>query len=63
MVRMLNFHVFISEGYCVGCLQVSLTGMDSTVKHSTPKFAAILMRDSVAILFTSGPNPAQIPTD
>ena len=30
---------------------------DSTIKHSIPKSIAMLMRDSMATLLASGPNP------
>ena len=57
MVWMLNFHVLINEGYCIGCLQVSSAGIGFCVKHSTLESIAILMKDSVAIFLASGPNP------
>ena len=36
---------------------------DSTVKYSIPESAAILMRDSVATLLASGPNPSWLNSD
>ena len=53
IVRVLNLHIFIREGYCISCLQVARLTWDSAVKYSTPESVAILMRDSVAILLAS----------
>ena len=36
---------------------------DSAVKHSIPESTAILMRDSIAILLTSGPNFSWLNSD
>ena len=57
MVWMLNFHVLINEGYCIGCLQVSSAGIGFSVKYSTPESIGILMKDSMAIFLASSPNP------
>ena len=59
MVWVFNLHLSLSmKVIALVVSKKALLAWDSTIKHSTPEFATILMRDSIAILLTSGPNPS-----